>query len=71
MSKAGGTGRKGRRTELDRAHEALERSEARFRAYLSATSDVIYRMSADWSEMYDLQGRDFILGAALAELTRS
>jgi PAS domain S-box-containing protein len=35
-------------------------SEERFRALVSATSDVIYRMSPDWSEMRYLQGRSFL-----------
>ena len=33
---------------------------ARFRALVTATTDVVYRMSPDWSEMYRLDGRDFI-----------
>ena len=39
---------------------ALEESEKRFRAFVSATSDVVYRMSPDWSEMRHLVGQDFI-----------
>ena len=35
-------------------------SEARFRALVTATSDVVYRMSPDWKEMLYLRGRDFI-----------
>lgn len=35
-------------------------SEERFRAFVGATSDVIYRMSPDWSEMWLLDGRNFI-----------
>ncbi|WP_233837000.1 ATP-binding protein [Paraburkholderia sp. ZP32-5] len=34
--------------------------EARFRAYVQTTNDVVYRMSADWREMRQLQGRNFI-----------
>jgi PAS domain-containing protein len=34
--------------------------DARFRALIMATSDVVYRMSADWSELYRLEGRAFI-----------
>jgi signal transduction histidine kinase/DNA-binding response OmpR family regulator len=34
--------------------------EARFRAYVAATNDVVYRMSPDWREMRQLQGRNFI-----------
>ena len=32
----------------------------RFRALVSATSDVIYRMSADWEIMHELDGRGFL-----------
>jgi DNA-binding response OmpR family regulator len=35
-------------------------SEERFRAYMQATSDTVYRMSADWTEMRQLHGRNFI-----------
>ena len=42
------------------AREEIARSEGRFRAFVTATSDVIYRMSSDWSEMRHLQGRNFI-----------
>ena len=38
----------------------LADSEARFRALVSSTSDVIYRMSADWQEMQQLDGRGFL-----------
>ena len=44
---------------LELAHLRRE-GEARFRAYVLATSDVVYRMSPDWREMYQLQGRNFI-----------
>ena len=40
--------------------EALRESEARFRALVTASSDVVYRMSADWGEMRQLVGREFI-----------
>jgi two-component sensor histidine kinase/DNA-binding response OmpR family regulator len=45
-----------------RAHatETLRASEERFRAFVTASSDVIYRMSPDWSEMRYLQGKDFM-----------
>jgi signal transduction histidine kinase len=33
-------------------------SEQQFRAYVQATSDVVYRMSPDWSEMRQLDGRN-------------
>jgi signal transduction histidine kinase/response regulator of citrate/malate metabolism len=42
------------------ADAALRESENRFRALVLASSDAMYRMSADWSEMRYLEGRDFI-----------
>jgi PAS domain S-box-containing protein len=42
------------------AMESLRESEERYRAFVTATSDVVYRMSADWSEMRHLRGKDFI-----------
>ena len=33
------------------SERAVRESEERFRAFVSASSDVVYRMSADWSEM--------------------
>ena len=47
-------------TEIRRSEEALRQSEQRFRALVSATSYVVYRMSPDWSEMRALEGRGFI-----------
>ncbi len=38
----------------------LSESEARLRALIGATSDVIFRMSADWQEMRPLDGRGFL-----------
>jgi PAS domain S-box-containing protein len=35
-------------------------NEERFHAFVSATSEVIYRMSPDWHEMRHLHGRNFI-----------
>jgi PAS domain S-box-containing protein len=42
------------------AMESLRGSEERYRAFVTATFDVVYRMSADWSEMRHLQGKDFV-----------
>lgn len=46
--------------QLHRAEAALADSEARFRALVNATSYVVYRMSPDWKEMRELDGRGFI-----------
>lgn len=40
--------------------EALRESEQHFRALVTASSNVVYRMSADWAEMRHLVGRSFI-----------
>jgi signal transduction histidine kinase/DNA-binding response OmpR family regulator len=46
---------------LRREHaDALRRSEERYRALVTASSDIVYRMSPDWSEMRHLVGRDFM-----------
>ncbi|ELZ24549.1 multi-sensor signal transduction histidine kinase [Haloterrigena salina JCM 13891] len=47
-------------TERKEAEEALQKSKERFRALVTASSDVVYRMSPDWSEMHELQGKEFI-----------
>jgi PAS domain S-box-containing protein len=46
--------------ELQRVFHHVEESEERFRALVTATSDVVYRMNADWTEMRELQGRGFL-----------
>ena len=48
-------------TELaQKAEAAAHESEARFRALVTASSDVVYRMSPDWSERRQLDGRNII-----------
>ena len=49
-----------RTAELTRRTDSLRASESRFRALVNATSDVIYRMNPDWSEMRQLVGQDFV-----------
>ena len=39
---------------------SLRESEERFRALVSASSNVVYRMSGDWTDMQHLEGRNFI-----------
>src|SRR5579875_834082 len=50
------------RETVRRPEESAERDEAeeRFRAFVTASADVVYRMSADWSEMHHLHGNNFI-----------
>jgi signal transduction histidine kinase len=43
------------------AERRVRESEERFRAFANATSDVVYRMNPDWSEMRHLEGREFIV----------
>jgi two-component sensor histidine kinase len=47
-------------TERAAAEARVRASEMRFRALVNATSDVIYRMSPDWREMRQLDGRGFL-----------
>ena len=48
------------RTQAEAA-EALRESEARFRAFVMTSSNVVYRMSPDWGVMRQLDGRGFIV----------
>ena len=47
-------------SERKQAEELLRTSEERFRALVNASSDLVYRMSPDWSDMRELDGRGFI-----------
>ena len=47
-------------TERKQSDDALRESEEKFRAFVSATADVVYEMSADWREMHFLTGKEFI-----------
>lgn len=46
--------------QLRRTEETLRQSEARYRALVTATSDALYHMSPDWSEMRHLHSRGFL-----------
>ncbi len=47
-------------TKCKKAEEALRESEERFRALVTASSEVLYRMNPDWSEMRQLHSRGFL-----------
>ena len=42
----------------------LRATEDRFRAFVTATSNILFRMSPDWREMWHLEGRGFIVDTA-------
>ena len=42
------------------AEQALQESEERFRSLVTATSDTVYKMSADWKVMHELEGKSFL-----------
>ena len=46
--------------ELDSMSMELKKSEERFRMFVNASSDMVYEMSADWSQMYQLKGKEFL-----------
>jgi signal transduction histidine kinase/ActR/RegA family two-component response regulator len=55
------------RTEAaERAERAQRASEERHRALVTASSDVVYRMSADWEVMQPLDGRGLIASNSAA-----
>lgn len=45
------------------AERATAASAAQLRAYITASSHVLYRMSPDWSRLYELEGRGFLVDA--------
>lgn len=56
-------------TRLQQAHGAVREREERFRSFMSATSNVVYRMSPDWTAMLHLDGNDFIADTRDSSLT--
>ena len=47
-------------TEQVSGRKRMEESENRFRALVNASSDVVYRMNADWTIMRNLEGKGFL-----------
>ncbi|WP_254532912.1 bacterio-opsin activator domain-containing protein [Natrinema gelatinilyticum] len=41
-------------------YDRLQANEERLNAFVTATSEVVYRMSPDWTEMHELDGQGFI-----------
>ncbi|WP_407543260.1 PAS domain S-box protein (plasmid) [Deinococcus radiomollis] len=56
-------------TQRKRVEEELRVSEERFRLFVTASSDTVYRMSADWSNMQSLVGRGFLSDTHGSSLT--
>jgi PAS domain S-box-containing protein len=48
-------------TERKRTEVALRESEERLSLFVTASSDIVYRMSADWREMLSLTGKNFLV----------
>ena len=46
--------------DLEHAEASLQGRGEQFRALIAAGTDVMYRMSPDWNEMYQLNGNNFI-----------
>jgi len=53
--------------DLRSASGALRSSEERFRALVTATSDILYRMSPDWTQMRALDGKGFLPDTTLPD----
>jgi len=47
-------------SERKLAEEHLKKSEEQFRMFVTASSDLIYHMNANWTEMYVMQSENFL-----------
>ena len=55
-------------TSRVQARRNLQQSEQRFRALVNSTSDVVYRLSPDWRNLRQLDGKGFVDDAASSDL---
>ena len=55
-------------TTRRQTEQALRQSEERFRALVTASSDVVYRMNPDWSEMREMHGQNLVVDAAVPSI---
>ncbi len=53
--------------ERARLERGLRETEEHFRAFVTTSSDVVYRMSADWGEMRFLNGKDILKDTSAPE----
>lgn len=56
-------------TKRKQAEVALQTSEAEFRLFTTASSDTVYKMSADWREMRLLDGKNFLASTSHSSQT--
>jgi PAS domain S-box-containing protein len=51
----------------DQLANALSKSEQQFRLFIQASSEQVYKMSADWKKMYVLTGKEFLTASETLE----
>ncbi len=56
-------------TARKRAELALRASEECFRLLVVASSEMVYRMSADWTQLYELEGKSVLADTSTPSLT--
>ena len=47
-------------TDRQQVEHALQTAEDPFQLFITASVDVVYKMSADWQQMYQLAGKEFL-----------